>query len=102
MCDTLKEVDIVTTRQRAWQRRKQEERRCIICGDVAVVACYCERHRIQRMEKLHEKHGEYQPQACSLCGESGHNRRSCEARQELEALRESRVASRYDDDKIVP
>jgi len=68
----------VASRQREWQRGKQAEGRCIICGDEAVVSCYCERHRDQRMRKIRERRGDdYQPQTCSICGEEGHNRRTC-------------------------
>jgi len=56
----------------------QAEGRCIICGDEAVVSCYCEVHRDQRMQKIRERRGDdYQPQQCSICGEEGHNRRTC-------------------------
>ena len=68
----------MASRQREWQRGKQAEGRCIICGDEAVVSCYCERHRDQRMRKIRERRGDdYQPQTCSICGEEGHNRRTC-------------------------
>lgn len=54
------------------------EGRCIICGDAATVSCYCERHRDERMRRLREQKGEdYQPQQCSICGEAGHNKRTC-------------------------
>jgi hypothetical protein len=50
----------------------------MICGGEAVVACYCEEHRHQRMKKLRDQKGErYKPQTCGNCGEPGHNRRSC-------------------------
>lgn len=74
----------MATRQRAWQQRMQSEQRCIICGDGAVVSCYCERHRDQRMKKLRDRKGEeYQSQTCSLCGEEGHNKRTCPRAEEL-------------------
>jgi hypothetical protein len=50
----------------------------MICGDTAVVPCYCQEHYDQRMDKFRkERGGKYSPQSCSLCGESGHNRRTC-------------------------
>lgn len=79
MCDSTSEVEKVPSRQREWQQRKQQEGRCIICGDEAVVSCYCEVHRDKRMRSIREKRGDdYQPQTCSVCGEEGHNRRTCE------------------------
>lgn len=55
----------------------------MICGDEAVVSCYCERHRDQRMAKIRERRGDkYQPQTCSVCGEEGHNRRTCPNRDD--------------------
>lgn len=78
VCDNPLEVEKVPTRQREWQQRMQQEKRCIICGDEAVVSCYCEKHRDIRMRKLREKRGvDYQPQSCSVCGEEGHNKRTC-------------------------
>lgn len=72
----------MATRQREYQKRMQEEGRCIICGDDAIVSCYCQRHYDQRMAKLRERRGDdYQPQACGLCGDSGHNRRTCPDRK---------------------
>ncbi len=68
----------MASRQREHQKRMQEEGRCIICGDASIVSCYCQRHYEQRMAKLRERRGdEYQPQTCGLCGDSGHNRRTC-------------------------
>ena len=78
------------SRQRDWQRQRQAEGRCMICGGEAVVACYCEEHRHQRMKKLREQKGErYKPQTCGNCGEPGHNRRSCTkpARAPVERVR---------------
>lgn len=78
MCNITVEVKKVASRQREWQQRMREEGRCIICGDEAVVACYCERHRAQRMRKIRERRGDdYQPQTCSICGKTGHNMRTC-------------------------
>ena len=72
------------SRQREWQQKMQEEGRCIICGDEAVVSCYCKRHRDQRMRKIRERRGDhYQVQTCSLCGDPGHNRRTCPRASEL-------------------
>ena len=68
----------------------QEEGRCIICGSEAVVSCYCEAHRDQRMRKIRERRGDdYQPQQCSLCGEEGHNRRTCPNAEEESPLAEA-------------
>jgi len=65
----------MSSRQREWQRRMQEEGRCIICGDVAEVPCYCDLHLQKRREKL--KARRIRDQRCSNCGEIGHNRRTC-------------------------
>lgn len=82
-CNSTSEVETVASRQREWQKGKQNESRCIICGDVAAVSCYCERHRDQRMRKIRERRGDdYQPQTCSICGEEGHNRRTCPRAEE--------------------
>ena len=34
------------SRQRIWQLRKKKEGKCIVCGAPAVVATFCETHRI--------------------------------------------------------
>lgn len=69
----------MVTRQREWQKRKQEEGRCIICGDKATVACYCDVHHESRMKKLRSRRGSaYRPQQCSRCGGIGHNSRTCQ------------------------
>ena len=67
----------MASRQREWQQRMQAEGRCIICGDAAVVSCYCERHRAQRVQKMQAARAEYHPQTCGVCGSKGHNRRTC-------------------------
>jgi len=67
----------MASRQREWQQRMQGEGRCIICGTAAVVSCYCERHRIQRVRKMQASRTAYSPQTCGVCGGKGHNRRTC-------------------------
>lgn len=71
----------MTSRQREWQQRQQRANKCIICGQPEVVPCYCEHHRSERMRKLRDKRGDdYQAQTCSVCGETGHNKRTCPER----------------------
>lgn len=67
------------SRQREWQQRMQKEGRCMICGAVAEFSCYCKKHRDARMRYLESKRPEdvSQKQHCSVCGEAGHNRRTC-------------------------
>jgi hypothetical protein len=87
----------VTTRQREWQKQKQREGLCMICGAQAVVSCYCEEHRKQRMSKLQDRGAGYKPQTCGICGEPGHNSRSCrrgKTPEEIAELKRRRLEAR--------
>jgi hypothetical protein len=74
----------VATRQYEWQQEQHEKGLCIICRQPAEirpngdVSFYCEYHHEMRNRRLREKKGKkYTPQTCGVCGEEGHNRRTC-------------------------
>lgn len=74
------------SRQREWQKRMAAEGRCIICGERAVQAMYCEDHALARQVRREERLAESsdappkkQTHKCSACGTIGHNARTCPA-----------------------
>jgi predicted SprT family Zn-dependent metalloprotease len=63
----------------------------MVCGKPAVVSCYCQEHYDKRMRKLREDRGDdYRPQTCRICGEEGHNARTCPNADREETSSESR------------
>mgnify|MGYP000894756074 CR=1 FL=1 len=45
------------SRQRKWQLQKQQEGKCIICGETAVTSRYCLKHAIIRREQQRARFG---------------------------------------------
>lgn len=73
------------TRQRQWQRQQSAQGLCIICGwpQAEGRGVYCEEHYEKRRQRLarrrQEDNDELKQKRCSVCGEYGHNKRSCTA-----------------------
>lgn len=76
----------MTSRQRRYQKEMVQAGRCEVCGQAEYVKGYCQRHHEARTARRHERRGEIkQEQTCSLCGEQGHNKRTCPEKEAQEA-----------------
>jgi len=73
----------MSSRQREYQKEMVAQGRCEVCGQAEYVKGYCLRHYEARMARLHERRGEAkQKQTCAVCGQPGHNRRTCKSEQD--------------------
>lgn len=69
----------MSTRQREWQRQQALKGLCIICAQPQERGVYCAEHYLKRQKRLIKRRQEsgVAQKKCSICGEYGHNRRSC-------------------------
>jgi hypothetical protein len=50
-------TDLPVSRQRKQQLRLERDKRCIICGDPAVLRCFCLKHAVDRRERMRKRLG---------------------------------------------
>jgi hypothetical protein len=67
----------MASRQLEWANRQRAEGRCGTCGDVEYTRGYCLRHYEARQKRYFEQREDAVQKACGLCGELGHNKRTC-------------------------
>lgn len=71
--------------------KRKEEGLCLWCGDLTVGFSFCERCRkrgnIAKMDpnrdRYRQERGGVRGYSCSICGARGHNKLTCQTRQEI-------------------